>query len=108
MKKLVQLFFISIIVLFTLGEIETSAQKPDYEKYGKIAIAVVTADYPTNAVRDYQYMGRENVSHTDVIDAFRFQVDENGKKVNVTVKITHNIVNNKLLNLKVEVPQTGS
>lgn len=58
MKK----YLISIILLgsflFSFSTF-TQAQKPDYEKYGKIAMTVIVADYPGEEVRDYQYLGRK-------------------------------------------------
>ncbi|HJV31724.1 MAG TPA: DUF3889 domain-containing protein [Bacillales bacterium] len=78
------------------------AEKPDYEKYGRIAIAVVTADYPSDKVQDYQYMGRKKVTETTVSDSFRFKVEEKGKKFFVFVNVTHDLTGEKLLNLTVE------
>ncbi len=82
----------------------TQAQTPDYEKYGKIAMAVIVADYPGEEVRDYQYLGRKKLSDTTVEDSFRFQVQENSKKLDVIVKVNHDISNKKLLTITV-VPQ---
>jgi hypothetical protein len=82
----------------------TQAQQPDYEKYGKVAMAVVIADYPGEEVRDYKYLGRNQINDTTVEDSFRFQVQENSKKVNVLVKVSHTIPNNKTLTITV-VPQ---
>jgi uncharacterized phage infection (PIP) family protein YhgE len=97
--------YLSIMTLFVLlltSFIHVQAETVDYEKYGKIAIAVVKADYPGEPVTDYQYIGREKSSETEVQDSFKFQVKENGKPLNVLVKVRHSIQNNKLLNLTVE------
>lgn len=99
MKKILGIFF-AISLLFQSGLV--SAQQPDYEKYGKIAISVVQGDYPGEPVTDYQYMGRKNLGGGQVEDSFLFTVKENGKKVKPLVKVRHSIANNKLVNLSVE------
>jgi hypothetical protein len=81
---------------------QVQAEKIDYEKYGKIAIAVVKTDYTGDAVTEYEYLGREKLSETDVQDSFKFKVKEDGKEVNVVVKVKHSVQNNKLLTLSVE------
>ncbi|WP_028393314.1 DUF3889 domain-containing protein [Bacillus cihuensis] len=78
------------------------AQTPDYEKYGKIAIAVVQENYPAEEVTDYEYKGRKQLEKDVVEDDFLFLVAEGGKEFNVLVKIKHSLANNKLLNLTVE------
>jgi hypothetical protein len=92
----------SICLLFFSGFAQVQAERIDYEKYGKIAIAVVKADYPGDAVTDYEYLGREKLNETDVQDSFKFKVKENDKEVNVVVKVKHSVQNNKLLTLTVE------
>lgn len=79
-----------------------AVQKPDYEKYGRIAIAVVKEDYPGEEVVDYQYGGRKKVTETDVTDTFTFSVKEDGKPVTVLVSVTHNLKDNKAVSLSVE------
>jgi hypothetical protein len=101
MKKY-YLSMMAIFLLFFSGMVQVQAERIDYEKYGKIAIAVVKADYPGEPVTDYQYIGREKLSETDVQDNFKFQVKEDGKPINVLVKVKHSIQNNKLLSLTVE------
>jgi hypothetical protein len=101
MKKY-YLSMMAIFLLFFSGMVQVQAEKIDYEKYGKIAIAVVKADYPGEPVTDYQYIGREKLSETDVQDNFKFQLKEDGKPINVLVKVKHSIQNNKLLSLTVE------
>jgi hypothetical protein len=101
MKKY-YLSMMAICLLFFSGMVQVQAERIDYEKYGKIAIAVVKADYPGEPVTDYQYIGREKLSETDVQDNFKFQLKEDGKPINVLVKVKHSIQNNKLLSLTVE------
>lgn len=93
---------LAISLLFFSGFVQVQAEKDDYQKYGNIAIAVVKADYPGEAVTEYEYLGREKLNETDVQDSFKFKVKENDKLVNVVVKVKHSIDNNKLLNLTVE------
>jgi hypothetical protein len=92
----------TICILFFSGFAQVHAERIDYEKYGKIAIAVVKADYPGDAVTEYEYLGREKLNETDVQDSFKFKVRENDKDVNVVVKVKHSVQNNKLLTLTVE------
>ncbi|RFU62021.1 DUF3889 domain-containing protein [Peribacillus glennii] len=99
MKKLLGILF-AVVFLCQSGIV--SAQQPDYEKYGKIAISVVQGDYPGESVTDYQYMGRKNLGNGQVEDSFLFTVKENGKTVKPLVKVRHSVTNNKLLNLSVE------
>lgn len=99
-KKIVSIMALCLLIF--AGIIQVQAEKIDYEKYGRIAIAVVTADYPGEPVTEYEYLGREKLNETDVQDSFKFKVKEEGKPVNVVVKVKHSIKNNKLLNLTVE------
>ncbi|MFJ7975887.1 DUF3889 domain-containing protein [Peribacillus sp. JNUCC 23] len=99
MKKIIGiLIFILSLSSFQL----VLAQQSDYEKYGKIAIAVVQANHPAEEVTDYEYKGRKQLTKDEVEDDFLFLVAESGKEFNVLVKIKHNLANNKLLNLTVE------
>ncbi|MFD2443010.1 DUF3889 domain-containing protein [Bacillus sp. CGMCC 1.16607] len=100
--KLRKLIFLSACLFFFSGMSQVHAEKIDYVKYGNIAIAVAKADYPGDPVTDYQYLGREKISETDVQDSFKFQLKENGKPVTVVIKVKHSIQNNKLLSLNVE------
>jgi hypothetical protein len=92
----------AISLLFFSGLVQVQAEKIDYQKYGNIAIAVVKADYPGEAVTEYEYIGREKLNETDVQDSFKFNVKENDKDISVVVKVKHSIKNNKLLRLAVE------
>ncbi|MDQ0219908.1 DUF3889 domain-containing protein [Peribacillus cavernae] len=99
MKKILGILF-TVWIMFQAGT--AGAQAPDYEKYGKIAIMVVQADYPGEEVTEYQYLGRNKLEKRQVEDSFLFTVNENGKKVDVTVRVRHSLTNNKMLNLTVE------
>ncbi|NRG46025.1 DUF3889 domain-containing protein [Bacillus sp. CRN 9] len=77
-------------------------EKVDYEKYGRIATAVVKEDYPGEEVVDYKYAGRRKISENEVIDSFVFEVMENGKPIIVLVKITHRLDASKFISLTVE------
>jgi hypothetical protein len=101
MKKTIISIIVSLFVLVSFND-AIFAQKPDYEKYGRIAMAVVKADYPGDAVTEYNYLGRKKVNETSVEDSFSFQVQENNIKYLVTVKVNHNIANNKLLTITVD------
>jgi hypothetical protein len=102
-KRLMLVLGIWMLMFFSFNQVQ--AEKIDYEKYGSIAIAVVKADYPGDPVTDYQFLGREKLSETEVLDSFKFQVKENGKTINVVVKVKHSVQNNKLLTLTVEEVQ---
>lgn len=91
-----------LCMLLISGFTQVKAEKIDYEKYGRIALVVVKADYPGDPVTEYQFLGREKLSETEVQDSFKFQVKEDGKPLNIVVKVKHSIENNKLLSLTVE------
>ena len=52
-----------------------------YEKYGKIAIAVVEADFPSDEVTDYKFEGRNIISKGIVEDQFLFLVKGKRKRI---------------------------
>lgn len=100
------LFFLTIGLFLSVGSpMLTKGEQPDYAKYGRIATAVVKEDYPGEDVVEYQYIGRQKLSDTDVLDSFRFEVKENNELVFVVVKISHSLTNKKLLSLTVEEEQ---
>ncbi|WP_026583908.1 DUF3889 domain-containing protein [Bacillus sp. J33] len=101
MKKFLSIFML-ICLLTGGGSLAGAVQKPDYEKYGRIAISVVKEDYPGEEVVEYQYGGRQKISETDVRDTFTFTVKENGSPVTVLVKVTHSLKDNKLVSLTAE------
>ncbi|MBT2664987.1 DUF3889 domain-containing protein [Bacillus sp. ISL-4] len=100
MKKVIVMLMGFFLIIQT-GAISAQAQKPDYEKYGKIAITVLQADYPEVEINDYEYKGRKTVSKDLVEDNFRFLVDDKGQQFNVIVTVQHDLKNEKLLSLKV-------
>lgn len=93
-----------VITLFCLGSFANFgfAERPDYEKYGRIAITVVKENYPGDEIKEYQYLGRKNISQSKVDDSFSFQVQENNQKFTVIVKVTHDTKTNKLLTITVD------
>ncbi|WP_082307022.1 DUF3889 domain-containing protein [Bacillus sp. FJAT-27245] len=101
MKKLVAVL-IAVLAFMAIQPNNIEAQNPDYEKYGRMAITVVSADYPGEPIRDYEYLGRSKINESDVADTFRFKVEENGKTFFVRVIITHRLTSEKLLSMKVE------
>jgi hypothetical protein len=101
MKKYIFPFVTVVILLLSANVLGAMAQRPDYEKYGRIATAVIKEDFPGEAVKDYLYVGRKQKSNDEVVDSFQFKVTDNGKPVIATVHITHNLKNNKLLTLTV-------
>ncbi|MEW9109252.1 DUF3889 domain-containing protein [Cytobacillus gottheilii] len=94
---LLALFFIINAALPVHAE-----EKPDYEKYGRIATVVVKEDYPGEAVVEYKYGGRRKLTEEEVMDTFVFIVKENGKDKTILVKVTHLLSDNKSLSLTVE------
>ncbi|WP_285767793.1 DUF3889 domain-containing protein [Peribacillus sp. SI8-4] len=101
MKKIIMIVM-GIFLFLQAGVLSAEAgEKPDYEKYGKIAIAVVQADYPENEVTDYEYKGRNTVAKNFVEDNFNFLVASKGVEFNVIVTVQHDLRNKKLLSLKV-------
>lgn len=101
MKKLLIPIMGALIILLSANMLGAMAQPPDYEKYGRVAIAVIKEDHPGEEVKDYLYVGRKQKSDEEVVDSFQFKVNENGKPILATVQITHNLKNNKLLSLTV-------
>lgn len=100
------LFVLFILLLwgshFALGESVQGQEKPDYEKYGRIATAVVKADFPSDEVVEYEYQGRSTQPGGDiVIDSFKFEVKDNGKDIFVIIKVAHHLKNKKLIQLTV-------
>lgn len=106
MKKYLIAGLTALILLLSSQLDGAFANRQDYEKYGRIAIAVIKEDFPGEEVRDYQYMGRKQTTNDEVMDSFQFKVNVNGKPILATVQISHNLKNNKLLSLTVtEEPQ---
>lgn len=106
MKKYFVAMVVLLILLLGILKVDISAQRPDYEKYGRIATAVIKEDFPGEAIQDYKYMGRKQIDDRQVLDSFQYKVSVNGKPVIMTVQITHDLKNDRLLSLTVtEQPQ---
>jgi len=101
MKKIAAVFVLTVCIISSF-HLSVNAQRPDYEKYGRMAIAVVAADYPGQNIQEYEYLGRRKINNTSVMDSFRFQVQENNQKFYVTVMVSHDLQNKKLINLTVQ------
>ncbi|MEH7336518.1 DUF3889 domain-containing protein [Neobacillus drentensis] len=101
MKKFLAGLFI-MLCFFVYVNLQGEAQKPDYEKFGRIAITVVQADFPGAPIKDYEYLGRKKIDTTKVEDGFRFKVQENNQNFFVIVRVSHDATNNKVLNINVE------
>ena len=100
MKKWIFMVLCSVCI-WQAAILSPGAAHPDYEKFGRIAIAVVQADYPEDEVTDYEYQGRKNVENAQVEDDFAFVVKEKGKQLTVIVKVQHDLENKKMLQLRV-------
>lgn len=93
------------ILLFLMSVSITSVyaqQGQDYQKFGRIATAVVKEDYPGQDVVEYQYLGRRKADETKVIDTFRFEVMKNDKPLFVHIRIIHDLKDTKHLSLTLE------
>ncbi|MGV2940620.1 DUF3889 domain-containing protein [Mesobacillus sp. LC4] len=101
MKKYLASMAVLLILLLGFQRVDTYAQRPDYEKYGRIATAVIKEDFPGEAVQDYQYMGRMQIDDRQVLDSFQYKVSVNGKPVIMTVQVTHDLKSDRLLSLSV-------
>jgi hypothetical protein len=86
MKKWMMIFS---LLFFLLGGQQTFAQQ-GYQKYGRIAIAVVKEDYTGEKLADYKYDGRKSLTGGQVKDTFTFDVVKDGKDVTVKVNVVHN------------------
>ncbi len=103
MKKNIALLFFTVMMFSSVGSGFAQQEKNvGYEKYGKVAIAVVEADYPSDEVTDYNFEGRNIISKGIVEDRFLFLVKEKGRDIKVRVKIKHSLFQKKLLQLTVE------
>lgn len=91
------LFFTSVSLTNVYAQ-----QGQDYQKFGRIATAVVKEDYPDQDVVEYQYLGRRKADETKVIDTFRFEVMKNDKPVFVHIRIIHDLKDKKHLSLTLE------
>ena len=81
MKRYFSTVVAAIILLVSLNNLNfnVNAEGPDYEKYGRIAMAVIKEDFPGEEVRDYKYLGRKQNSENEVVDSFQFKLTDEGK-----------------------------
>ncbi|WP_082687005.1 DUF3889 domain-containing protein [Bacillus sp. FJAT-27445] len=100
MRKLIATL-IAVLAFVALQPNQIEAQNFDYEKYGRMALAIVNVDYPGDPITDYEYLGRKKVNDSEVADTFRFKVVEKGTPLYVRVIISHNLKAEKLVTLKV-------
>lgn len=100
--KMKILFIVFALMSFIQVGSGLAKENVSYEKYGKIAIAVVEADFPSVGVTDYKFEGRSIISKGIVEDHFLFLIKEKGKELKVAVNIKHSLFQKRLLNLTVE------
>ncbi|PFA69483.1 hypothetical protein CN378_03635 [Bacillus sp. AFS015802] len=89
-------------VFFLMFSSQAFAEQVDYQKFGRIATAVIKEDYPGQPVKDYKYQGRQKVTANKVSDAFEFTVQENNAEKKVVVVVVHDLDNEKILNISVK------
>mgnify|MGYP001406833058 CR=1 FL=1 len=98
--------FLSCIILvsflFNIVSYQEVQGQNDYQKYGRIAIALVKEDYPGAPVQEYQYLGREKLQGNQVRDSFEFRVTEQGQRKRVIVQVKHDLRNNKTVDISVK------
>lgn len=80
----------------------------DYEKFGRIAIAVVKENYPGVEVKEYQYLGRQKINENQAVDSFKFNVTEDAEKKSVIVLVKHSIKEGKVLDVTVQEEKVPS
>jgi hypothetical protein len=97
MRKWIVIFS---LVFCMLGSQQAFAQQ-GYEKYGRIAAAVVKEDYTGEKLADYKYDGRKTLSGGRVQDSFTFDVVKDTKEVTVKVNVVHNPAKPSDLNISV-------
>ena len=102
MKRWIVIFS---VIFFLMGGSQSLAQKPDYEKFGRIATAVVKEDYTGDKLQDYKYEGRKKLEEGKVEDSFAFDVMKDGKEVNVKVVVIHNPKDPNALSISVNEVQ---
>lgn len=106
MKKYFFTIVLLLILLLGIQIVDSSAQNPEYEKYGRIATAVIKENFPGEAVQDYKYMGRKQIDDRQVLDSFQYKLSVNGKPVIMTVQVANDLKTDRLLSLIVtEQPQ---
>ncbi|GAA0327998.1 hypothetical protein GCM10008967_18100 [Bacillus carboniphilus] len=105
MKKLISILM--LISLLLTGVVAPASAQPDYQKYGRIALALVKEDYPGDPVKDYKYLGRKEGQNNQVTDSFEFKVTDQGKEKAVIVDIKHDLNNQKTLDISVREKNQG-
>ncbi|HWO78301.1 MAG TPA: DUF3889 domain-containing protein [Bacillus sp. (in: firmicutes)] len=101
MKKFLSCIILISFLFSAVGHQQAEGQV-DYEKYGRVAIALVKEDYPGAPVQEYQYLGRKRVNENRVQDSFEFRVTESGRPKRVVVLVTHDPRNKKILDISVQ------
>ncbi|MBT2684788.1 DUF3889 domain-containing protein [Bacillus sp. ISL-37] len=101
MKKYFFAITVFLILLMGIQRGDINAQTPAYEKYGKIATAVINEEFPDETVRNYKYMGRKQKDDRQVLDSFQYKVSDNRKTVIITVQVAHDVKSDRLLSLSV-------
>ncbi|MDQ0414679.1 DUF3889 domain-containing protein [Mesobacillus stamsii] len=92
---------ITLYLLIGFLPINSNAQRPDYERYGRIATAVIKEEFPGEASQDYKYMGRNQMDDLTVQDSFQYKITGKEKPVFMTVQVTHDLKNNRLISLSI-------
>ncbi|MEG9299044.1 DUF3889 domain-containing protein [Mangrovibacillus sp. Mu-81] len=100
MRKTIMMLATVCFLLFSSNA--HALQPSDYEKFGRIAAAVMKEDYPGQPLKDYQYQGRQKLDENKLADSFEFTVQENNTEKKVLVKVVHDLNNEKTLNIAVE------
>jgi Protein of unknown function (DUF3889) len=77
-------------------------QQPDYEKWGKIAVAVVKENYPNSEIIDYKHVERQDISVTQSKHTFTLQVKQRNQTFNVKVIVTYNPRTDRLISVTME------
>jgi putative cell wall-binding protein len=77
-------------------------QQPDYEKWGRIAVAVVKENYPDSEIIDYKHLGQQNVSVTQSKHTFTIEVKHRNQTFNVKVVVTYNPRTDRLISVGME------
>jgi ribosomal protein L21E len=99
MKQSIMMLMAVFFLLFTSS---VQAQQPsDYEKFGRIATAVIKEDYPGQPLKEYKYQGRQKMDENKLADYFEFTVQDNNAEKKVIVKVVHDLNNEKTLNISV-------
>jgi hypothetical protein len=80
----------------------SQAQNQGYERFGRIATAVVKEDYPGEKVVEYEYVGRTKVADNQVVDTFRYEVMKDGQPIFVLVKVNHDPTRTQQFSLSIE------